>query len=75
MFVSKILQCCITTKIINQIFCTSKIFYNKFHLTEANWNAVLIMDNIYATHGLETTPYIMCYGETILLIQCHGGVI
>ena len=32
-------------------------------------------DNIYATHGLETTPYIMCYGETILVIQCHGGVV
>ena len=36
---------------------------------------VYITDNIYATHGLETTPYIMCYGETILVIQCHGGVV
>ena len=32
-------------------------------------------DNIYAIHGLETTPYIMYYGETILVIQCHGGVV
>ena len=49
--------------------------YNPQQTCEAGAQRVCTTDNIYATHGLETIPYIMCYGETILVIQCHGGVV